>query len=293
VNDLTFFAEQGPISNPGNYEYLFENLPTEIDELCKVVQGITIHVFWAERYGLKLSPKRQEEVQLRWMEKRLAHILELDPCPLTESRPLEKKIVGNCRDFTLLLVSILRHQRVPARARCGFGAYFLPDHYEDHWVAEYWNAEQEHWILVDAQLDEFQCKELNISFNPLDVPRDQFIVGGAAWQICRSGREDPEKFGIFDMHGLWFVRGDFVRDVAALNKVELLPWDCWGLINGTDDEISPEDMAFLDHLAKLTSEDVPNFEEVQSIYENDSRVRVGKSIGSYLKGQLEPVELNI
>ena len=293
MNDLTFFAEQGPISDPRSYEYLFENLPTKIDELCKVVQGNTIHVFWAERYGLKLSTDRQEEVQLRWMEKRLAHILELDSRPLTEVRPLEKKIVGNCRDFTLLLVSILRHQGGPARARCGFGAYFLTDHYEDHWVAEYWNAEQERWILVDAQLDEFQCKELNISFDPLDVPRAQFIVGGAAWQMCRSGDEDPDKFGIFDMHGLWFVRGDFIRDVAALNKVELLPWDCWGSINGTDDDVSPEDMAFLDYLAELTSEDVPNFEEVQNIYENDSRVRVGKTIGSYLEGQLESVELDI
>ena len=292
MNDLTFFAEQGPISNPRSYEYLFENLPTKIDELCKVVQGNTIHVFWAERYGLKLSTDRQEEVQLRWMEKRLAHILELDSRPLTEVRPLEKKIVGNCRDFTLLLVSILRHQGVPARARCGFGAYFLPDHYEDHWVAEYWNAEQKRWILVDAQLDKFQCKELNISFDPLDVPRDQFIVGGAAWQMCRSGDEDPDKFGIFDMHGLWFVRGDFIRDVAALNKVELLPWDCWGLIKGTDDDVSPEDMAFLDHLAELTSEDVPKIEEVRGIYENDPRVRVGEAIGSYIDGKMKPIELN-
>jgi hypothetical protein len=293
VKDRTFFVQQGPISDSGNYAYLLDNLPTKIDELCKVVQGNMVHVFWAERYGLKLSPERQEEVQLRWMEKRLAHALELDPRPLTEIRPLEKKIVGNCRDFTLLLVSILRHQGVAARARCGFGTYFLPDHYEDHWVAEYWNAEQERWILVDAQLDEFQCNEMNVPFDPLDVPRDQFIVGGAAWKMCRFEGADPDKFGIFDMHGLWFVRGDFVRDVAALNKVELLPWDCWGLINGTDDEISPEDIAFLDHLAELTSGDVPNFEEVRSIYESDSRVHVGKSIGSYLKGQLEPVELNL
>lgn len=293
VKDRTFFTQQGPISNPGSYEHLFENLPTKIDELCKVVQGNTIHVFWAERYGLKLSPERQEEVQLRWMERRLAHALKLDSHPLTESRPLEKKIVGNCRDFTLLLVSILRHQGVPARARCGFGTYFLPDHYEDHWVAEYWNAEQERWILVDAQLDEFQCNELKVQFDPLDVPRDQFIVGGAAWQMCRLEGADPDKFGIFDMHGLWFVRGDFVRDVAALNKVELLPWDCWGLINGTDDEISLEDMDFLDHLAELTSGDVPNLVEVRSIYESDQRVRMGEIIGSYIDGKMESVELNL
>lgn len=293
MKDWTFFTQQGPISDPGSYKNLFDEIPTKIDELCKIIQGYMVHVFWAKNYGLKLSSERQEEVQLRWMERRLAHALELDSRPLAESRPLEKKIVGNCRDFTLLLVSILRHQGVPARSRCGFGTYFLPDHYEDHWVAEYWNAEQERWILVDAQLDELQCNEMNVQFDPLDVPRDQFIVGGAAWQMCRSGGVDPDKFGIFDMHGLWFVRGDFVRDVAALNKVELLPWDCWGLINGSDDEIPPEDMAFLDHLAELTSGDVPDFEGVRAIYDTDPRVHVGKSIGSYLEGQLEPVELNL
>ncbi len=71
-----------------------------------------------------------------------------------------------------------------------------------------------------TQLDAFQCAELKIAFDPLDVPRDQFIVGGQAWKLCRSGQADPDQFGIFDMHGLWFVRGDFLRDVAALNKTE-------------------------------------------------------------------------
>jgi hypothetical protein len=26
-------------------------------------------------------------------------------------------------------------------------------------------------------------------------------------------------------HGLWFVRGDLMRDSLALSKVETLPWD--------------------------------------------------------------------
>ena len=124
-----------------------------MDELCKIVQGTTIHIFWAKHYGISLSEERKTEVQLRTIERRLARTLELDPHPLTETRPPEKKIVGNCRDFSVLLVSILRHQGIPARARCGFSAYFFPNHFEDHWVAEYWNSEQQRWMLVDAQLD--------------------------------------------------------------------------------------------------------------------------------------------
>jgi hypothetical protein len=288
--DLTLFTQPGPMTDPGPYRHLFENLPADISRLCKIVQGATVHVFWAERYGLKLTPERKAEVQLRNLPKRLRRTLELDSRPLAEARPLEKRIVGNCRDFTLLLVSMLRHQGVPARARCGFGAYFMPDHFEDHWVAEYWNAPQKRWVLVDAQLDGFQCEALKIPFDPLDVPRDQFIVGGLAWQMCRSGAADPDTFGIFDMHGLGFVRGDFVRDVAALNKVELLPWDCWGIIENPMLE-DPSDLTLLDRLAALTCGDVPDFDIVRGLYENDPRLRVPAAIHSYGENGMETVTL--
>ncbi len=294
MNNLSFFSSQGRISQPGQFAHLFDSLPGDIGELCKIVQGVTVHVFWAERYGLKLSPECEAEVQLRTMEKRLARTLELDPRPLSAARPLERKLVGNCRDHTLLLVAMLRQQGIPARARCGFGAYFLPNHYEDHWVAEYWNAAQGRWVLVDAQLDEFQCREMQVSFDPLDVPRDQFIVGGRAWQMCRSGAADPDSFGIFDMRGLGFIRGDFIRDVAALNKVELLPWDCWGLIlkyEMDDNQIEAADLALLDQLAELTGGDVPDFEQVRSLYEADPRLRVTETIQSYVDGNMQIIRL--
>ena len=286
-----FYAQQGPLSNPGTYVSLFDHLPTGIAELCKVVQGTTIHIFWAQRYGITLSADREAEVQLRTMERRLARMIELDACPLTNPRPLDRKLVGNCRDFSLMLASILRYQGVPARARCGFGAYFLPNHYEDHWVCEYWNADQQRWVLVDAQLDAFQCEQMHVPFNPLDVPRDQFIVGGKAWQMCRGGQANPDHFGIFDMHGLGFVRGDFIRDVASLNKMELLPWDCWGIIETPDEALSPADLAFLDHLAELTCGDVPDFDAVRSLYENDPRLHVNGTIHSYTQSGMQSVEI--
>ncbi len=290
TNALTFFAQPGQMTHPGPYADLFDHLPSDLGDLCRLIQGTTLHIFWAERYGLKLPPERQGEVQLRTLERRLARLLELDPRPLTEARPLEKKLVGNCRDFTQLLVSILRHQGIPARARCGFGAYFMPNHYEDHWVAEYWNATQNRWVLVDAQLDALQSEALKIPFNPLDVPRDQFIVGGRAWQLCRSGQADPDQFGIFEMHGLGFVRGDFLRDVAALNKVELLPWDCWGLILAPALD-NPDDLALLDRLAELSAGEAPDFERVRALYESDPRLRVNGKIQSYVNGEMQTLEL--
>jgi len=289
MNEFSFFATQGAISRPGAHADLFDALPADIGELCAVVQGVTLHPFWAERYGVTLAAERGAEVRLRTMEKRLARTLELDPRPLTVPRPLDLKTVGNCRDHTLLLVSMLRSQGVPARARCGFGTYFLPGHFEDHWVAEYWNESEKRWILVDAQLDAFQRGVLNASFDPLDVPRDRFIVGGAAWRMCRSGAADPNVFGIFDMRGMGFVGSNLVRDVAALNKVELLPWDCWGMMlkRETDDS----DLALLDRLAELTEAHVPDFGAVRELYESDPRLKAGATIRSFVQGEMKVVEL--
>ena len=82
--DMNYFKQQGRMSDPGSQMSLFNDLPTSIPELVKLVQGVTIHVFWTERYGFKAPPERMAELQLRSMEKRLARTLELDPRPLTE-----------------------------------------------------------------------------------------------------------------------------------------------------------------------------------------------------------------
>jgi hypothetical protein len=186
---------------------------------------------------------------------------------------------------------MLRHQGVPARARCGFGTYFLPDHYEDHWVCEYWNADESRWILVDPQLDDFQQKELKIQFDPLDVPRDQFVVGGQAWQMCRSGGADPEKFGIFEWHGMWFVRGNLVKDLASLNKVELLPWDGWGLSDKDEQALALADMTLLDRIAQLTLADDALFAEMQAIYESEEELRVPPVIRSYVDSGVQQIKI--
>lgn len=291
AEQLSYFARPAPMSAPGPHAELFAALPQAIGELCQVVQGLVLHLFWAERYGVQLPEARQAEVQLRPVADKLERILALDPRPLTDTRPPERRLVGNCRDFSLLLTAILRHQGVPARARCGFARYFIPDHFEDHWVCEYWHAGQERWVLTDAQLDGFQVRALGATFDPCDLPRDQFLTGGEAWQLCRTGQADPDAFGIADLQGLWFVRGNLVRDVAALNKVELLAWDVWGAIGSRDEDLSAADLEALDQMAGLSSGAVSDFEPVRRLYQNDARWRVPPVIQSFTPGGLVEVDL--
>lgn len=278
---LAYYASQSPISDPGEHAAALDSLPTDILELCEVVQGLIIQPGWAQVYGWSVAKEQEDDLQLSLVALMLGRILKLDGRPLPIARSPDMRLGGNCRDHTMLLCSVLRHLGVPARARCGFGAYFLPGRYEDHWVCEYWNAAESRWQLVDAQLNARQREILCIDFNTCDVPRGRFIVAGQAWQMCRAGDADPNAFGLTSINeqGMWWVRQNLVRDVAALNKMEMLPWDGWGLAEGLQNTVPPDDEALLDRVAVLTQDDGA-FDELRATYRAEERFRVPATIRS-------------
>jgi hypothetical protein len=267
---LDFWRTPTGLSDPGAQARLLDGLPRGIADLAKVVQGLLVHEHMAEAYGVTLTPERRGGSHVRPVDALIAAIAAHDPSPLTTAREPKDRHVGVCRSFTLLFVAMLRHHGVPARARCGFGAYFEKGKFYDHWVGEYWNAAEKRWVLVDTQIDDRQREMFGIAFDTLDVKGDRFLVAGDAWQLCRSGKEDPGNFGILDMHGLWFIAGNLVRDVAALNNREMLPWDVWGAMSRADDEL---DLAFFDRLAGLTQDPDRHFDELRALY-RDRRVAV-------------------
>jgi hypothetical protein len=270
----------------------FAAIPRELASLCEVVQGALIHRDIAPwLYGITLSEKQRDDGHLRPVEQMLTRIHELDSRPLTIAREVGKRLPSVCRHFSLMLCAMLRHQGVPARPRCGFGAYFTPGKFEDHWVCEYWNAGEKRWVLVDAQLDAIQRKALKIDFNTLDVPRDRFIIAGDAWQMCRSGRAEAAAFGLTHAHlqGLWFVAGNLLRDLASLNRMEMLPWDVWGMMDMNDEAITDEKKALLDRVAALTLADDAAFAEVRAIYESDDRLRVPPVVFNALRNAPEKI----
>ena len=70
---------------------------------------------------------------------------------------------------------------------------------------------------------------------PDDLAPGEFLTGGEAWQACRAGA-DPMTFGVLGVDYAWGiaeVRGNAIRDLAALNKVEMLPWDEWGRMHAS------------------------------------------------------------
>jgi len=288
---LAYYATPGVMTDPGAFDRLLSDVPRDVGAMIRAVQGALLHVFWAGRYGVELSQTRQEEVQLRSAEEMLGRLEALDPSPLSVRRPLERRLVGNCRHFAVLLCTLLRHHGVPARVRCGFGTYFRPLHYEDHWACEYWDVGHRRWVLADPQLDALQCGALRIPFDPLDVPRDRFVSGGQAWLLCRTGEAEPSRFGISEMRGMAFIRGNVIRDLLALNKVEVLPWDQWGPIAQSEADAATAQVDLIDRLARLTTCCDELFVALRRAYEAEvriygapERVAAGREIALSVRG---------
>lgn len=282
---MTGYDRPGVMTDPGEHAQALDGLPAEPAAVARVVQGLLIHEFWLEAYGVTMTPEQRETVHLRRVEQTLAEILRRDGRPLGVAREPAARVATNCRGFTVLAVTMLRAAGVPARARCGFGAYFRPGWFEDHWVAEWWDAGQDRWRLMDAQIDEVQRERLGIDFDLTDVPRDAFLVAGDAWERCRSG-DDPARYGLSGIGegGRWWIAANLMRDAAALDGVELLPWDDWGAMPGPGEE---PDAELWDRLAELTRG--PDTAGLHRLLAADERVRVPEKVRNALRDRTEAI----
>jgi len=290
-DDLGFYSQQGPMTEPGRYKALFDGLPKEPAALAAVVQGLALHdVVAGEFYRVEVPKARLKELHLRRIEQRIERLIELDPRPLEIARPPERRVLGRCYQFVLFMASMLRAKGVPARARCGFGAYFNPPKFEDHWVCEFWNAQEKRWILADPQFDRVWLERLKIRHEVMDVPRSQFLTAAEAWRRCRAGETDPELFGIsfVDLFGLWFIAGSLLLDLAALNEVEMLPWDVWGARPQPGERLKAGRLGFFDEVARITLDPDTTFDELRGRYNGDERLRVPKTA---FNGLLERSEI--
>jgi hypothetical protein len=218
---------------PGRFTTLDDGEPRsdDIAEVVKLVQGLVVYDLAAQPLsGVELPPAQAETIQERDSAALLAAVRRVDPRPLQEARPPDLRIGGRCHTFSRLVVAFLRAAGVPARARCGFGSYFVPGQLEDHWVAEHWSETDGRWHMVDAQLDATWTRLVGFQGDPLDITAGEFVTAGRAWQAWRRGELDAGRCGLTTIgeHGAHWIAGNLRLDLASLNKVEMLPWDVWG-----------------------------------------------------------------
>lgn len=225
-----------------------DGLPDDPVGICAVVQHLVIQPGDASVLGF--PDHRLAEKDLRPASALIAVLTALSPAPLHLPRGPADRVVGTCRHFVTLACALLRLRGVPARARCGFGMCFLEGRGADHWVTEYWRADQRRWVRVDTE-------HLGHGYvpRPEDLAPDEFLTGGEAWAKYRRGLVDAQLFGVPGTDHAWGpaeISGNAVRDLAALCTYEMLPWDEWGRMPAAyDGTTGPDDDRLIDEVAAV------------------------------------------
>jgi len=292
-DERAYYASHSRMSDPGAKASLLDALPSNPARLLVAVSGLVLHQSFVTPLGITPPPESADDVECRTVPKMLERIVGRDGAPLDVARPPERRFIGICRDYSLLACAALRHHSIPARLRVGFATYFKPGFHEDHWVCEY--HADDHWRLLDPELSERVRAHFGITFDPIDVPRDAFIVGGDAWRRLRRGTIDPETCGVSSINivGTRFVATSALRDLAALNKREMLAWDTWGLPAESNPRAPiPEAVAArLDAVAALFAGPDPGWQSVREAYEREDLFRVPRVVRSFTKRG--PVEVAV
>jgi hypothetical protein len=291
-DEARYYASQSVESDPADLCEFLDPLPADPRRLLDVVAGLILDTAFVAPLGVVCPPDAADDVEIRRLPEMLRRILTRGPGSLATARPPGKRFIGACRHYALLACSAFRHHGVPARVRVGFADYFEPGFYDDHWITEYWDGAC--WRVMDSELTPGVRRHLGVTFDPCDVPRDRFVSVGRAWHDVRSGRMDSAKCGVWSdsIAGEWFVAGSVVRDLAALNKREMLPWDYWGISRAMRPGIpvSEATAARIDTLARVIADPEPDWRALSEAY-GDEAARVPRVVMSFPRGR--PTEVAV
>jgi len=293
-NILEFYRKKSTYTDLGLYTDFAKNLPDSIDKLCLLQRNQIIHPFDLQNekmrndsnsfYGDMTKVPRTslcyENDLYPTAQAMLSELLRRDE-NYSVNRRIEDKLHVCCREQAILLASILKAKGIPARVRSGFAEYV--NSYEkragDHWITEYYNAKEEKWTLVDADMyfNDDILKEYNIDFNLLDIPREKFIFGAEAYLGLRENKLKPEQIyyssspltiGIAAaIHGLFY-------DFHSLMNDEIIFLHLPKYILDKQFELSEEEYYELDELAKLMLEPDKNFDSLYYLWENSEKFRI-------------------
>lgn len=243
------YAVPGPLTGLGPVSWQVS--PADPVAVCWPVHELVIQPDQARERGL--PEDRFGENQVRPAARLLEILTGLDPAPVDAPRPPELRVVGTCRHFAVLACALLRQRGIAARVRCGFATYFQPGQGLDHWIVEY--DRDGRWVRLDPEL-----LGTSVVDSPQELRPGQFLTGGEAWVAHREGRIDAATFGVHGTEnwGPAEIRGNAVKDLAALNKVEMLPWDEWGRMTASYEGKTGDDYdRLIDTVAAVCAADDP------------------------------------
>jgi hypothetical protein len=261
-NEAAAWLAQSQFTDPGAAAKAIDELPADLAALREATSRMVFHYRAGGDFAENGVPaERAAEIHACYADAMLGLLLERGAPSLSRDRAPADRLVGCCRDATVLFVSLARHKGFPARARVGFASYIQPGWMIDHVIAEVWDQAAGRWRLIDPEMSAEWTPEVNgRRADWLDLTDDLFVTGPRAWRAVRAGADDPARYVVAPEVDLPVLRGwpylahHVIHDLAALNRTEMLLWEEWGMQSGHGPGPVPEaDAAVLDEVSEATA----------------------------------------
>ena len=271
ISILDFYRQYSEFTDPGEYEYLYKNLPDSLPELCQLIRSQLIHPF-AElpRYKEQIPKERWNEfMKYPTVKSVLEGLHKYDSRGLIKDRKIEDRLVLGCRHSAILLASILKHRGIPARVRCGHATYLMPEFHGSHTICEVWNEHEKHWMLVDPGL------------GMIDFNREKFDFSNEAWLQLQKGEIDPNFYGIPGKYtGLGSIVGKVPSDLAHVLGIECTIFQYAPIMDYVFDnkQLTAEHIELLNTISELMkSLDAKNLSKLQDIYNSTPDIQITRT----------------
>jgi Transglutaminase-like superfamily len=300
LEPLRLLGENGLVANqtwqnhskftdPGAAGPVIDELPADLAALREASSQLVFHYRaggdWAEN-GVPAG--RAREIDTRYADAMFELLLSRGEPTLARNRPPPDRIVGCCRDATLLFVSLARHKGIPARMRFGFAAYLCPGLLIDHVVAEAWDHTGGRWRLIDGEMDGGWTPDVDgRPVDWLDLADDQFVTGPRAWRAARAGTSDPERhltapeLDASELRGWPLLARHAIHDLVALNMTEMLVWDAWGMqLDGDPGTVAEQHAELLDMVCAHPADSRASPDVIATLADRDE-LRVPATVTSF------------
>ncbi len=272
---LNIYRQFSLTTDPGEYAYLYENLPDSLPELCSLIKSQFIHPY-AElpKYSEQIPKERWNEM-IRYLNVKsvLEGLVTYDSSGLTKERQTEDRLVLGCWHNSILLASILKSRGIPARVRYGHATYIAPGYHISHTISEVWNEDEMRWMLVDPSMD------------MVDFSRDKFDFSNDAWLQLQRKEIDPNLYGIPGKYsGMGSIAAKVCGDLASILGTEHTIFQYAPILDfifEEDKQLTAEHIEILNRISELMqSIDADNLAKLKKIYNNTPEIQLTKSIES-------------
>jgi formylglycine-generating enzyme required for sulfatase activity len=277
ISVLDFYRKYSSFTDPGEYKYLYKNLPDSLPELCHLIKSQFIHIYEElPKYHDQIPKERWNESLTMYptVQSILKGLLSYDSRGVVKDRKVENRLVLACREYAISLASILQYRGIPARVRCGFAPYLHPGFHTGHVICEVWNKNENRWMLVDPSKD------------MIDFSRENFEFGNDVWLKMQNNEIDPKLYGMMGQPGLAMITTALCHDLASLLGREYLIYQYSPILaSAFQNKLTAKQIETLSRISgSMKSIDADNLSKLQNIYDNTPQIQ--------FTNKYEPVIIN-